>query len=562
MNFSRLAVPVLISSVLFAGTASARTLYVAKSGNDANAGTLLSAPLATIKKAAALAQPGDVVNVRGGVYTGPLSIMSKGTASARITFQSHAGEVAVIDGTGTAANTDLVTLYQAQYVDFKGFEIRNATRIGLCVYNSKNIRLYDNHIHHSVRNGIYIGGTSMGSSADMIVDGNELHENVTENRYFAFSGGGWAQGLGVYKTDRARITNNRSYQNWGEGIGTGLGNDVLIENNTVSDNFSVGIYLDNSRTTTVNRNLVYTTGDTRFYREGHPASGIAVANEAYDESLPSRGNVFSNNIVVNSKYGFYYGAYQNGGGMVDTKVVNNTFYKATAAMLWIDTDTHSNSVVANNIFSQVGGQMTIVGGSGVTYAANLWYGGNAGAASGPGDVYADPMFVKAGGTTPADYKLKPVSPAVHSASAHVSANDYFGSARTLAADIGAHELSLALGNSAPAETEEPAPVDTPVDTESPSAPSALRFSSVTGSSVSLVWFGATDNVAVRGYAVYQDGVLINTIAAATGYTVTGLEAGRTYNFHVAAVDAQRNQSAASNLVTVTTSQATKRRSAR
>jgi hypothetical protein len=398
MNFSRLAVRVLISSVLFAGTASAKTLYVAKSGNDANAGTLVSAPLASIKKAAALAQPGDVVNVRGGVYSGPLSIMSKGTASARITFQSYAGEVAVIDGTGTS-NTDLVTLYKAEYVDFKGFEIRNATRIGLCVYDSKQIGLYDNHIHHSVRNGIYVGAGSMGISSDLVVDGNQLHENVTENQYFALSGGGWAQGLGVFKTNRVRITNNRSYQNWGEGIGAGLNNDVLIENNTSYDNFSVGIYLDNARTTTVNRNLVYTTGDTRFYREGQPASGIAVANESYDESLPSRGNVFSNNIVVNSKYAFYYGAYQNGGGMVDTKVVNNTFYKATAAMLWIDTDTHSNSMVANNIFYQVGGQMTIVGGTGVTYDHNLWYGGTAGKAAGSGDIYADPQFVKVGGLT-------------------------------------------------------------------------------------------------------------------------------------------------------------------
>jgi chitodextrinase len=77
-----------------------------------------------------------------------------------------------------------------------------------------------------------------------------------------------------------------------------------------------------------------------------------------------------------------------------------------------------------------------------------------------------------------------------------------------------------------------------------------------------VWFASADDIAVRGYAVYQDDILIDTIAAVTGYTVTGLEAGRTYNFHVVAVDAARNQSAASNLVTVTTSQTTKRRSAR
>jgi parallel beta-helix repeat protein len=560
MSFSRLAVTVVISSVLFAGTAGARTLYVANGGNDANLGTLVSAPLATIKRASALAQPGDVVHVRGGVYLGAFSIQAKGTSSARITFQPHPGETVVFDGTGTV-NTDLVTLYRAEYVDFRGFEIRNSTRIGLTVYESKNVGIYDNDVHHSVRHGVYVGAASFGISSDVTVDGNRLHENVTENQFFALGGSGWAQALGIFKSSRIRVTNNRSYQNWGEGFGTALSNDVLIENNTVYDNFSVGIYLDNARTTTVNRNLVYTTGDTRFYREGSPASGIAVANEDYDESLPSRGNVFSNNIVVNSKYGFYYGAYQNGGGMVDTKVVNNTFHKATAAMLWIDDDTHTNSMVANNIFSQVGGQMTIVGGSGVSYDHNLWYGGDAGTAEGSGDVVGNPLFVNAGGFSAADYKLQPLSPAVHSASASAAADDYFGAVRTAAADMGAHELSLPVGNSSHAQTE-PEPVDTPVDTESPSAPSALRFSSVTSSSVSLVWFAATDNVAVRGYAIYQDGLLMDTVAAAPAYTVTGLEAGRTYNFHVVAVDAQRNESAPSNLVTVTTSQTAKRRSAR
>jgi parallel beta-helix repeat protein len=640
-NFASVALTVLISSVLFAGTAGARTLYVAKSGNDANAGTVLTAPLATIRKAALLALPGDVVSVRGGVYTGTVGIMSKGTASARITFQSYPGETAVIDGTGTAVDTDLVQLYQAEYVDFKGFEIRNSTRIGLCVYNSKNIGLYGNHVHHSVRGGIYVGATSRGISFDMVVDGNELHENVLENQNHTFTNGGWAGALTVTKTDRARITNNRSYRNWGEGMGSGLGNDVLIENNVVYDNFSVGIYLDNSRTMTVNRNLIYSTGDTRFYRDGHPASGMAVANEAYAESLPSQGNIFTNNIVVNSKFGFYYGAYQNGGGMIDTKVVHNTFYKATAAMIWIDTDTHTNSIVANNIFDQVGAQMALVGGPGITYAANLWYGGNAGAASGSGDIIGNPLFVNAGGYTAADYKLQALSPAIHNAVASsVITTDYFGADRTASADIGAHEFSTAVGSSAPGSSVltaasdlqaasvqtstvtltwvasqgdvagykiyrnngyaatvtgtswidsglaastsytyeviafdtagNPAPGSnvisvstlTAVDKENPTAPSALRATGVTATSVSLAWTRSTDNVAVRGYAVYRDGVLVDTLAAVTSYTVTGLQGGRTYTFPVIALDAARNQSAASNSITVTTAATSKRRSAK
>src|SRR5215212_3188618 len=114
MRFSSLVVSAVLSSTLLAGTASMRELFVATSGNDANTG-VLSAPFATVKKAAALALPGDVVSIRGGVYFTTLGIMSKGTSAARITFRSYPGETAVFDGSNTAAGTDLVSFYKAEY---------------------------------------------------------------------------------------------------------------------------------------------------------------------------------------------------------------------------------------------------------------------------------------------------------------------------------------------------------------------------------------------------------------------------------------------------------------
>ena len=101
----------------FAGSASAATYFVATSGNDANAGTE-TAPFRTITRSATVARAGDVVNVRGGVYHEIVKISSKGTAASPIVFQSYPGETAVIDGTGSAANTNLVQLTGAEHVDF------------------------------------------------------------------------------------------------------------------------------------------------------------------------------------------------------------------------------------------------------------------------------------------------------------------------------------------------------------------------------------------------------------------------------------------------------------
>jgi chitodextrinase len=88
------------------------------------------------------------------------------------------------------------------------------------------------------------------------------------------------------------------------------------------------------------------------------------------------------------------------------------------------------------------------------------------------------------------------------------------------------------------------------DTVAPTAPT-LTASGTTQTTTSLSWSGATDNVAVTGYDVYKDGVLLGSTASTT-YPVAGLSASTTYVFTVKAKDAAGNASVASNAVSVTT----------
>lgn len=72
--------------------------YVSPQGSDNNAGTLNS-PWQTLEYALGKLAPGDILNLRGGLYyEHELNIDLKGTASAPITIQSYPGERAVIDG--------------------------------------------------------------------------------------------------------------------------------------------------------------------------------------------------------------------------------------------------------------------------------------------------------------------------------------------------------------------------------------------------------------------------------------------------------------------------------
>lgn len=88
----------------------------------------------------------------------------------------------------------------------------------------------------------------------------------------------------------------------------------------------------------------------------------------------------------------------------------------------------------------------------------------------------------------------------------------------------------------------------------PPTPPTLSKSNETVTTVDLSWTGATDNVGVTQYEIYKDNVLIDTVAASP-LTITGLTASTTYSFKVKAKDASGNESAFSNIVSVTTSAA-------
>ncbi|MFN3752595.1 reprolysin-like metallopeptidase [Flavobacterium sp.] len=88
------------------------------------------------------------------------------------------------------------------------------------------------------------------------------------------------------------------------------------------------------------------------------------------------------------------------------------------------------------------------------------------------------------------------------------------------------------------------------DTTAPTA-ATLSASGTTANSTNLSWSGATDNIGVSGYDVYQDGVF-RTSTTGTTLLANGLSTGTAYNFYVISKDAAGNFSPASNTVTVTT----------
>ncbi len=94
-----------------------------------------------------------------------------------------------------------------------------------------------------------------------------------------------------------------------------------------------------------------------------------------------------------------------------------------------------------------------------------------------------------------------------------------------------------------------------VDTIAPTTPTNLHQTGQTITTVSIAWNASSDNVAVTGYEIYRDGLLVRT-QSGTSFTDTGLAVYTGYIYTVTAHDASNNASPLSSALVASTAQDT------
>lgn len=98
----------------------------------------------------------------------------------------------------------------------------------------------------------------------------------------------------------------------------------------------------------------------------------------------------------------------------------------------------------------------------------------------------------------------------------------------------------------------------PADTSAPTIPSGLTATATSSTQINLTWSASTDNVGVTGYRLERcQGATCTSFSqiaspASTSYSDSGLSAGTTYRYRVAARDAAGNTSGYSSIVSATT----------
>jgi hypothetical protein len=200
--------------------------YVAPGGSNSNPGTI-DRPFASLQRAIDIAEPGDLVYVRGGVYniTTPaipsagVNFWKSGTSNTnRIRYFAYPGERPVLDFSNLRIQPDPNYTFgvnvTGSYLHIKGFEIRNVpmntrSNNGLRVGGDafRNIfELLD--IHHIQGAGMFIHTTRGGH----LILNSDAHDNYDPRSHQGDGQNG--DGFGVHYQQSGEVTVFRGCRAW------------------------------------------------------------------------------------------------------------------------------------------------------------------------------------------------------------------------------------------------------------------------------------------------------------------------------------------------------------
>jgi hypothetical protein len=290
--------------VALSSPASAVVYQVNAAAACPGSGTLL-APYCTIASAAAVAAPGDVINVAAGIYREQVAPPASGSAGLAITYRGAAG--ARIYGTLNLSGAGLWTLSSATtwatsyspptnpaqvFVDGNALVAAadaGAVPVGGFFYDTTTDVLYvnlggDNPGNHDVEAGARSFGIAVEGRSHLVIEGFEVRGHNTN-------------GIRVRGSDNVVVRNNRVLRAAGFGLvadgGTG---PVELSGNELLENGDAGIRLrTNVFQATVSRNRSHHNRNHGMLVTNTTASVFA-GNVVHDNARP--GSVSTTGLLL------------------------------------------------------------------------------------------------------------------------------------------------------------------------------------------------------------------------------------------------------------------------
>ena len=416
------------------------------------------------------------------------------TANAGLDYTIPKGTPFMLTGTASDANGDTLT-YIWEQMDVASSSQTGASSAATATKSSgptfRSWAPTSSPVRYFPRMQSVLSGATTTSGSEITV---EALSNVARSLNFRFT----------VRDNRAGGSGNNS-------------DDVLVTVNGTAGPFSVSS--QNSATSVSGGSSQTVTWNVA----GTTANGVNAANVDILWSTDS-GNTWTTLLAATPNDGSQAVTIPNSStstGRIMVKGTNHIFFDVNNA----------NITVTAGTSDTVAPSAPTLSGSGTTQSSTTlsWSGATDNVGVTGYDVYRNSTLI--GSTASTTYNVTGLSAS--------TTYTFYVKAKDAAGNVSANSNTVSVTTLAPA-----------ADTTAPSAPT-LTASGTTTSSTSLSWSGATDNVGVTGYEVYQNAALIGSTAS-TSYNVTGLTPSTTYSYTVKAKDAAGNISASSNTVNVTT----------
>jgi len=383
------------------------------SWEDAQSATPLSgAAASSLTTANAHAQAGDTVYLRGGTYSSGAYVhpQHSGTENARITFASHADEIATFEGVSSG-----IVLDGQSYVTVRGLEFHSVghfffvqngahhNEIADCLFDQamdpemwEGAKIYYssqyNWVHGCTfsRWGWYNPSSELhrGAMLDVGMEGDpddESRFNLVEDNTFYSGGHHLLAAWGQYNVFRNNYLHNEGWELDPGGYRCAISHGAAAGRNLFEGNRFAFAGLASGFTLRSWKNIFRSNA---FYANG--AGGIQFAVQ--ENSTPAHHNRLYNNVFFDNGHQEPYAPYTGGVYFVD----------------WWGLGDPTDNVLKNNIFhANAGGVATFYQVSDPQVFENNW------------DEEGDPLFVYDGGPIDPfgeqpDFHLRPGSPCIDS----------------------------------------------------------------------------------------------------------------------------------------------------